>query len=457
MGPAAGPDKRTRAADGNVNMLKVAVIADDLTGAADTGVLFAPVVAEMRLLTAERFGARPDKSALSGVAISTDSRSMDSDRAGRVVADLAGHLKAMQPDLVYKKIDSCLRGHVGVELLRLMDACGRRGALVVPAYPRLGRATINDTHYVMGVPVAESEAGADPVRPVSSSLLSENLALGHAAPVGFVDISAVEGGQMSLAGAVRDVLDQGRRLIAVDAATDGDLDIIAATALEFFPDLVLSGSAGLAHSVAARLTHQAGRKPGRAAHAAGRGFSLPPRPALFVGGSASTVLRGQLEALSREGGIPLLTLEARQVLHGLPEQAKSDLTRALAENSLIICLSPPDAGASRLPSQELALALGSLAAGLVRGRSGLLGAVFASGGDTAQAVLHRLGNPEMVIHCELAPGFIASTLAEGPCAGLFFLTKSGSFGAPDLLSEVYNRLRRSWPGEEIGEARSAAP
>ena len=63
-------------------MLKVAVIADDLTGAADTGVLFAPVVAEMRLLTAERFGARPDKSALSGVAISTDSRSMDSDRAG---------------------------------------------------------------------------------------------------------------------------------------------------------------------------------------------------------------------------------------------------------------------------------------------------------------------------------------------------------------------------------------
>ena len=95
-------------------MLKVAVIADDLTGAADTGVLFVPVVAEMRLLTAERFRACPDKSALSGVAVCTDSRSMDRDEAGRSVAELAERLKAMGPDLVYKKIDSGLRKMVNL-------------------------------------------------------------------------------------------------------------------------------------------------------------------------------------------------------------------------------------------------------------------------------------------------------------------------------------------------------
>lgn len=437
-------------------MLKVAVIADDLTGAADTGVLFVPVVAEMRLLTAGRFLARPDKSALSGVAVCTDSRSMGSVEAGRAVAELAGQLKAMGPDLVYKKIDSCLRGHVGVELLQLMDACGRRGALVVPAYPRLGRATINDVHYVLGVPVAESEAGADPVRPVTSSLLTENLALGHDAPVGFVDISAVEGGEIALAGAVREALDQGRRLIAVDAATDEDLVLIATTALKFFPDLILSGSAGLAHAVAARLTHQAGRKSGQAPQSACQAFTLPPRPALFVGGSASTVLRGQLEALARAQDIPLRILDARQVLTGLTEQDRRGLDAALASGSMIICLSPPGSGQERLPSQELALALGNLAADLVRGRAGHLGAVFASGGDTAQAVLGMLGNPEMVINCELAPGFIASTLAEGPCAGLFFLTKSGSFGEPGLLSEVYSRLRQPRPEQELNAAFAAA-
>lgn len=437
-------------------MLKVAVIADDLTGAADTGVLFVPVVAEMRLLTAGRFSACPDKSALSGVAVCTDSRSMDRAEAGRAVGDLAGQLKAMGPDLVYKKIDSCLRGHVGVELLQLMDACDRRGALVVPAYPRLGRATINDVHYVLGVPVAESEAGADPVRPVTSSLLTENLALGHDAAVGFVDISAVEGGEIALAGAVREALDQGQRLIAVDAATDDDLALIAATALKFFPDLILSGSAGLAQAVAARLTHQAGRKSGRPPQADCQSFSLPPRPALFVGGSASTVLRGQLETLAEEQNIPLRILDARQVLAGLPEQDRSGLDAALAADNLIICLSPPDPGQTRLPSQELALALGNLAADLVRGRAGHLGAVFASGGDTAQAVLSMLGNPEMVINCELAPGFIASTLAGGPCSGLYFLTKSGSFGEPDLLAEVYSRLRRTLPGKEFNAAFAAA-
>ena len=436
-------------------MLKVAVIADDLTGAADTGVLFVPVVEEMRLLTAAQFGAFNGKRVLNGIAVCTDSRSMARDEAGRAVAQIAECLKAAGVELIYKKIDSCLRGHVGIELLRLLDVCERRGALVAPAYPRLGRTTVNNIHYVMGVPVAQSEAGDDPVRPVASSLLSENLALGHAEPVGFVGISALAGDEAALVEAVNQELGKGRRLIAVDAATDEDLDLIADTALKFFPDLILSGSAGLAQAIAARLVSPTGREYGCGRQDDLSGLSLAPSPILFVGGSASLVLRTQLETLAQEHGLTIRTLEAHAVLRGLAASEKRELAAQLAADNLIICLSPPDPGQERLPSQPLALALGRLAADLALERRAALSAVFASGGDTAQAVLDNLGNPEIIINCELAPGFIVSTLNSGPCAGLRFLTKSGSFGDPAMLSAVYSRLRRQTP-EPGSSARTSA-
>ena len=345
---------------------------------------------------------------------------------------------------------------MGIELLRLLDACERRGALVVPAYPRLGRTTVNNVHYVLGVPVAQSEAGDDPVRPVTSSLLSENLALGHDEPVGFIDISALAGDAATLAEAVNQELGKGRRLIAVDAATDEDLTLIADTALKFFPDLILSGSAGLAQAIAARLASPTGREHGCGRQDDLSGPSLAPAPVLFVGGSASSVLRVQLEILAQAHGLPLRTLNARQVLHGLAASEKHKLAAELAADNLIICLSPPEPGQERLPSQPLALALGSLAADLALDRSTALSAVFASGGDTAQAVLGNLGNPEIVINCELAPGFIVSTLKSGPCAGLRFLTKSGSFGDPDMLSAVYSRLRRRTPEPGAPAQASAA-
>lgn len=436
-------------------MLKVAVIADDLTGAADTGVLFVPVVEEMRLLTAAQFGGFNSGHTLDGVAVCTDSRSMDRDAAGETVAIIAARLKSMGAELVYKKIDSCLRGHVGVELLRLLDACGRRGALIAPAYPRLGRATVHDIHYVLDVPVAQSEAGQDPIRPVTSSLLSENLAIGHEQPVGFVDISAVRGGEASMAEAVTKELTQGKRLIAVDAATDEDLALIADTALKFFPDLILSGSAGLAQAMAARLVSSTDRESACRLQDAPLGFSLSPDPLLFVGGSASSVLRAQLETLALEHDLPMRTLDAQEVLHGVSEPEKNKLADALIAQDLIICLSPPEPGQERLPSQALALALGHLAADLTLHRLTALSAVFASGGDTAQAVLNSLGNPEIIINCELAPGFIVSTLSSGPCSGLHFLTKSGSFGDPSMLSAVYGRLRPQMQKNEFAPTRAA--
>jgi uncharacterized protein YgbK (DUF1537 family) len=277
---------------------------------------------------------------------------------------------------------------------------------------------------------------------VTSSYLSENMALGHDQLVGLVNIDAVRGGEACLTEAVRRALDKGERLIAVDAATDNDLAAIAQVALKFFPDLILSGSAGLAQAIAARLPPLAERKSACTQENNLPGLNLPSGSIFFVGGSASTVLRTQLENLAKEHGITMHTLKARTVLQGISAPKKEALRAGLASGNLIICLSPPESGQERLPSQALALALGDLAVELMHKQPKALSAIFVSGGDTAQAVLNSLGNPEVVINCELAPGFIVSTLDSGPCSGLRFLTKSGSFGQPAMLSDVYGRIQQ---------------
>ena len=427
-------------------MRKIAVIADDLTGAADTGVLFVPAVREMRLLNAAQFTGARQEAALNGVAVCTDTRSMSALEAERVIASLGLGLKRMGDGLIYKKIDSCLRGHVAVELLSLLTACDRRAAVVAPAYPGLGRKTIHDVHYVNEVPVAQSEAGQDPVRPVTSSLLSENLSLGHDLPVGKLGINLIRQGEAVLAVALESELEQGKRLIAVDAESDEDLSIIATTILKHFPDLILSGSAGLARAITAELRTSNSGHDCVLANCQGMSnqiltFNLDSKPLLFVGGSASTVLRSQLENLAQEHHIDMVVLDALEVLAGLPQKQMIDLHSRLKRGSLIVCLSSPSQNQKKLSSQALARALGCLAAGLVIECSTNLSALFASGGDTAQAVLDMLGNPELLILCELAPGFIVSKFASGEHCGMYYLTKSGSFGDARMLTDVYRQLK----------------
>ena len=53
----------------------------------------------------------------------------------KYVADL----QVMYRDLLYKKVDSALRGNCAEELDAVLDASGRKIALVAPSYPAVGR------------------------------------------------------------------------------------------------------------------------------------------------------------------------------------------------------------------------------------------------------------------------------------------------------------------------------
>jgi uncharacterized protein YgbK (DUF1537 family) len=139
--------------------LKAAIIADDLTGALDTGTPFVDaglsVAVAIDVETAdEALAAGTDV-----VVINTASRALSENDAARRVRRAADALSARQPAIVLKKIDSRLKGNVAAESAALADAFGLARIVVAPAIPDQDRTTYRG--FVVGRGVEKPIAVAD--------------------------------------------------------------------------------------------------------------------------------------------------------------------------------------------------------------------------------------------------------------------------------------------------------
>ena len=117
--------------------IRVALIADDLTGALDAA---APFVAQgMAAVVATGPGglARAMAAGAPVVAVSLGSREVPEAEAAALAAAAARHLAGAE--WLFKKIDSRLKGHVAAELAAVAAARGAGQALLCPAIPAMGR------------------------------------------------------------------------------------------------------------------------------------------------------------------------------------------------------------------------------------------------------------------------------------------------------------------------------
>ena len=138
-------------------MVEIAIIADDLTGAADTGVQFCPYFSDTILtsysnLPSDSVGVL--SSSLEALSVYTNSRSMKTILARDRLCAVARQLLMHQPKQIYKKIDSCLRSNLGVEVEAIMDEMKYELSFIAPAFSRMGRTTFHDAHLIDGTPAA---------------------------------------------------------------------------------------------------------------------------------------------------------------------------------------------------------------------------------------------------------------------------------------------------------------
>ena len=381
----------------------VTIIADDLTGACDTGCLFAGpgpvgVEAEPALLAPER----------AVVTVDTESRPLAPDAAAAVVRATAGRLRErLAAGPVFKKIDSTMRGAVTAELTALLAPGSRfTGALVCPAFPAQGRVVSHGRLLVDGAPVHESAIGRDPAFRAATSVLASLLAGG--APVVALGLDDVRAGSEKVA----HVLEQhAGAIVAADSETDADLASLAEAALSR-PGTLMAGSAGL------------GRAVSHALGCGGPAVALPSgRARLVVIGSLHPASRAQLEALAGAG---LAVVFADADRHSDPAPAVAALASGRA--ALVASTTTP---ASR---EGVARLLAEAAARILEGAEPDLVAV--TGGDTAYALIRALRPRRFDLLGAPADGLALGRLTREGGGELALLTKAGGFGAADLFATL---------------------
>lgn len=416
-------------------MILLLIIADDFTGALDTGVQFAAHGIRTRVVV------DPDVDFASQevkvLVVDTETRHLPAAEAYDVVARLTGRAQRAGICYIYKKTDSALRGNIGAELAALLEASGCRQLPFLPAFPQTGRITCGGVHYVDGVPVTESPFGMDPFEPVRHAVISELIAeqcglsaKSFPALAEHDSVPREEGILIFDASDADDLSHTGRRLQAQDALH------------------IMAGCAGFGAVLPDLL--------GIDAEASGSLPKLDPR-LLVVCGSVNPITLAQLDR-AEKSGFTRLRLTLRQKLepgYWQSEEGRGDLVHIeemLAANPYCI-IETNDCGGNQ-PTADYAEGLGidreTLRVRIAGSLGSLVGEIFTSpslgtllltGGDTLLQCMSCVGVRELEPLCELEKGVVLASFTYNGCTR-HVITKSGGFGQENLLSDLAERIAR---------------
>lgn len=412
-------------------MTKILIIADDLSGAADCAAAFAKVGMDTLVVLD---GSAAQIASAHVVAVDADSRRLPASEAARIHQALHARYYA-DGMLLYQKMDSTLRGNFAVEVATA--AAGAGLAIVAPAFPRAGRTTRDGCQYLHGIPLEQSEvwrlAGLTGTAAIPAILQRQGLRTIS------LNCATLRQETTEVAALLASLAGDGVQAVVCDAETDDDLCRIAQASLGLPVPCFWAGSAGLAGQLAIAVSR-----------------TLPDtRPAppnvevtgaiLTVVGSMSSVSRQQAERLEAATRIACIGVDVAMLRKG-PQHAdwlalQQELCAAIASGrDLLLTMAGEDA-----IDVDEGLHLCQALAALVSPLAGETGAVIATGGETARALLCAMGYYALRLQGEIEAG-VPLSIATGP-RPLAVVTKAGAFGDDATLLECYRAL---------AEARSSA-
>lgn len=411
-------------------MHELVIIADDLSGAADCGI----ACVNAGLSTLVSFGELDENSDTDVLSIDADTRGLNSEAAANRTADLVRRYITHDDQLLFKKLDSTMRGNVAAELAAALEA--RRSmisatehivAVMAPAFPASGRTTVAGHQLLHGKHLHETDMWKREEMQGRCHIPT----LLHAAGMrpASLDLQMIRSGEASLRQAFTR-LAQDADVLVCDAETDHDLRAIATASIALGRATVWAGSAGLAHHLphAAALSSSSPVTPMQ---------PLPSGPTLFVVGSLSNISRAQVKVLLSASEVISITVSPTTLLAG-PESAdwrehQTVIDKALRTGQHVAIMVSDEDLLHRALGNELARALAAMLAHC----SDTIGALVATGGESARAVLQAWGVTKLRLIRELEAGLPLSVTS----GRLPVITKAGGFGNSETLLSCHQYLR----------------
>ena len=412
-------------------MRQILIIADDLSGAADCGM----ACAGSGLHTVVMLGNSATAVDADVLSVDADTRGLDAKRAVWEIAMLMRRYMSSREQVVFKKLDSTLRGNIGAELAAVLTT--QRAsmtqqehivAVLAPAFPANGRTTRQGKQLLNGKPLEEMEIWRRNGIQGSSYIPTMLESAGMRSAVLPLEMVRSSNGNLHKE---MTRLAEGLDVLVCDAETDQDLQAIAKATAALGHNTVWAGSAGLAYHLpkAIALTSTT---------SAGSNQSLASGPTLFVVGSSAAVSREQVKTLATSPDLVTLTIPPGDLLSGLEKRREHErlLSEAFAgKRDIVVMLGTDDKlkiDAGRLLSSALAQ--------MIVPHYNKVGALVITGGETARLVLQTWGVTGLCLVKELEPG-LPFSITENWTRRLPVITKAGDFGNPQTLVHCRQFLR----------------
>ncbi len=414
--------------------MKMAILADDLTGAADAALPFERAGFTVAVTTS--VSSLGDLFCGAEV-VSADLATRSASGPVAYVSTFAACQHALRAEaFVYKKVDSQLRGRPRVEVAAALAAWPKAIAIIAPALPERGRV------------VRDGRLQGRGLRPLALTDVFSGPWPGRTWQVGLADLRA---------GTALDRLASlpAGSVVLADAICQDDLLALVRTAGSTDQAVLWVGAGALAGALAVCVSAPEVPLPPMSLfdgstqrHAP---YAIPPgqRGVVVVMASREPVNRSQVEALVARAGavVSELVLDERASAAWFSSEYKILLSHLEAGGVVVLCSSPASAGASEEGQHTNLVVTAALALILACPSVDLV----ATGGQTARCLLDAIGELSCRVVGEVEPG-IPQLRTEKLGYGL--ITKAGSFGTELALVRAVEALQ-SWRGH--GPALASPP
>jgi len=424
------------------------VIADDLTGANDTGVQFAKNNYKTMVLILEDESLNIVVSNdLDVLVIDTETRETAEEIARNRMKNILEKININKEDIVYKKVDSTLRGNVGVEIAEIMNILEKDICIFSPSFPSHQRITVGGYLLVQQKPLGFSEYSSESSEQEENSFIPFLLKKQTNFPVGQIDLKDVAKGQKTILSKINELYQKGNKIIVIDSTNEVHLKDIFSSGLKFDGSILFSGSAGLAKHIPS-IDNKSKKLKVKIENNKG--------PVTVIAGSRNSIMEDQIKHLKNRINFTELKIDLEQIFSN-KERILDDYTticiEAIKDNCDLLVHTNAIDNEKKSINKKIMLKyninfreleikiktfLGELTSRIVK--NSYARNLILTGGDIALGVCKELGISNLTILDELLPGIPLSTTCHENIH-LNIMTKAGGFGKEDTLYQLMAKFK----------------
>lgn len=425
-------------------MPEIIIIADDLTGANATGVLFSEKGYETGSFLYDSLNSFDSYQNFEVASISTESRSIAKEKAYSRVNKIAKDFAKNKPKLIANRIDSTLRGNIGSEMDGILDALpDDYMAMVVPVFPSSGRITVGGYMVVNSIPLERTGVANDPKTPVNTSYVPDIIKNQSKYPLGTVSYKNVLKGKESIKEAIFAEKEKGNKVLVFDAIEEEDIELIAEAVAETKIPVISSDPGPFTMALGDRLME---RKQDS------------DKKVLMAVGSATELTRKQIDYIERERDAYFTKVDVKKLL--IPEKREKEIKKCSnnikenIKNHQFLGVTTAREGDDIIDINDLtdkldllkdeiyskiSIGVAEIIREVLEDASEIEG-LFVTGGDTTLAVVKELKASGMKVKEEILPLAVYGKLVGGKYDDLTIVTKGGLIGDSSAINTCVEKI-----------------